>query len=141
MINLHALARPLITAVNPDQPVVVLQSAGFAVQDYEQHPLWAPAVRVMAQPQPVPDRALQFLLQQRQNTIWQDFYLFGDWQGLSRASERGGDLVYWDGYEWQVDQVLERWAPSAGWSKVRCVRLRACDPPELGATEPPGGTA
>lgn len=136
-INLHALARPLITAVNPDQTVIVLPSAGYTVVDYEQVPAWAPAVAAQAQPQPVSDKTLQWLVQQRQNSIWQDFYLSGAWEGLDRASARGGDLVYWDGYEWQVDQVLERWNPTAGWTKIRCVRLRACQPPAVGATEPP----
>lgn len=140
MLNLHALTRPLITLVNPDQPVTILVSAGFTVNaQYEQVPAWAPAVEVMAQPQPVPDRTLQFLVQQRQNSIWHDFYLSGDWSGLDRPAEQGGDLVYWDGAEWQVDQVLERWSPTAGWTKIRCVKLRQCLPPDIGATQPPKG--
>lgn len=140
-LNLHSLVRPLITAVNPDQTVVVLQSAGFEIVDYAQRPVWQPAVAVQAQPQPVPDKALQFLVQQRQNSIWHDFYLQGEWNGLRRAKEQGGDLLYWGGFEWQVDQVLERWSPTVGWTKVRCVQLRACEPPELGATAPPKGAA
>lgn len=140
-LNLHALVRPLITAVNPDQTVVVLQSAGFEIADYAQRPVWKAAVAAQAQPQPVPDKALQFLVQQRQNSLWQDFYLEGEWNGLRRAKEQGGDLLYWDGFEWQVDQVLERWSPTVGWTKVRCVQLRACPPPEIGATAPPRGDA
>ncbi len=139
-INLHALVRPLIAAVNPDQPVIILRSAGFEVVDFEQKPVWAPAVSVMAQPQPVPDKALQFLVQQRQNSLWHDFYLAGDWSGLRRATEQGGDLLYWNGFEWQVDQVLEAWAPTVGWTKVRCIQVRACEPPDAGATQPPAGS-
>lgn len=138
-INLHALVRPLIAAINPDQPVIILQSAGFAVVDFEQKPVWSPAVPVMAQPQPVPDKVLQFLAQQRGNSIWHDFYLSGEWNGLRRATEQGGDLLYWNGFEWQVDQVLEAWAPTVGWTKVRCVQVRACEPPDAGATQPPAG--
>lgn len=79
-MNLHELVRPLINIVNPFQSVVILVSTGFTVNaQYEQVPAWAPAVEVMAQPQPVADKTLQFLVQQRQNTIWHDFYLSGDW--------------------------------------------------------------
>lgn len=133
-LNLHALARPFVTMVNPEVTVIILESAGFAVVDYEQRPAWRPAVAVQAQAQPVADKTLQFLVQQRQNTIWHDFYLPGEWHGLNRAQGKGGDLLYWAGFEWQVDQVLERWP---GWCKVRCVQLRAAEPPEIGATEPP----
>lgn len=136
-LNLHALVRPLITLVNPDVTVIILQSAGFEVVDYEQRPIWRPAVKVQAQAQPVPDKTLQFLVQQRQNSIWHDFYLEGEWNGLRRAREQGGDLIYWEGFEWQVDQVLERWSAGSGWTKVRCVQLRACGAPEPGAAEPP----
>ena len=139
-MNLHELVRARISIVNPFESVVILVSTGFTITaQYEQVPAWAPAVEVMAQPQPVADKTLQFLVQQRQNTIWHDFYLSGDWSALDRPAEQGGDLLYWDGAEWQVDQVLERWNPTAGWTKIRCVKLRETAPPEVGATEPPKG--
>ena len=91
-MNLHELVRPLVGIVNPFQPIVILVSVGFTVNaQYEQVPAWAPAVEVMAQPQPVADKTLQFLVQQRQNTIWHDFYLSGDWSALDRPAEQGGD--------------------------------------------------
>ena len=139
MLNLHQLARGAINSINPDQPVVILQSDGFEVSGYEQRPKWKPAVSVMAQCQPVADKTIQLLNQQRENSIWQDFYLAGDWSGLMRPKELGGDLLYWNGFEWQIDQVLEAWAPTVGWTKVRCVQVRKCSPPEVGAVEPPRG--
>ena len=72
-MNLHELVRPLIGIVNPFQSVVILVSTGFTINaQYEQVPAGAHAVEVMAQPQPVADKTLQFLVQQRQNTIWHD---------------------------------------------------------------------
>ena len=138
MLNLRQLVRAAINSVNPDQPVVILRSDGFEIVDYEQRPKWLPARVVMAQSQPVADKTLQLLIQQRQNTIWRDFYLDGDWNSLRRATESGGDLVYWDGFEWAVDQVLEAWSPTVGWTKIRCVQIRRCDPPEDGAIARPG---
>ena len=138
-MNLHALVRGAITAVNPDQDVMLLQSAGQVVETYQQRPAWAPAVKVKAQVQPTPDKALQWLLQTRQNTVWRDCYLYGPVYGLERASAKGGDMLYFEGFEWQVDQVLEAWSATAGWTKVRVVQVRACEPPEEGATERPEG--
>ena len=137
-LNLHKLVRSAVTSVNPDQCVVVLRSAGQTISEsFLQEPLYFPAVSTMAQPQPVPDSALQFLVQERQNTVWHDFYLDGDWNALLREAEKGGDLLYWDGAEWLVEQVVERWNPTAGWTKVRCTRQRETPPPETGATTPP----
>lgn len=140
-MNLHALVRGAITAVNPDQTVILLQSAGQVVENYQQRPAWAPAVKVKAQVQPTPDKALQWLLQTRQDSIWRDCYLYGPVRGLERATARGGDMLYFEGYEWQVDQVLEAWSATAGWTKVRVVQVRACEPPDEGATERPEGVA
>ena len=138
-MNLHALVRGAITAVNPDQTVILLQSAGQTVSDYQQRPVWQPACVVKAQVQPTPDKALQWLLQTRQDSIWRDCYLYGPVRGLERATTRGGDMLYFEGFEWQVDQVLEAWSTTAGWTKVRVVQVRACEPPEEGATERPEG--
>lgn len=137
MMNLHRLVRSYISTVNMDELVVVLVSNGFDIVDFEQKPIWKPAVMVLAQIQPVPDEALQMLNQQREASVWRDMYLDGDWRGIERSKETSGALIYWDGYEWEVDQILEGWGPTAGWTKLRVVQVRACDPPEIGATEPP----
>lgn len=138
-MNLHDVVRGVIPVVNPDQDVVLLQYAGQVVENYQQKAVWSPAVCVKAQVQPVSDKTLQWLLQTRQNTIWRDCYLYGPIRGLERASACGGDMLYFEGFEWQVDQVLEAWSATAGWTKVRCVQVRACEPPEEGATERPEG--
>ena len=136
-MNLHDIVRSSITAVNPDQTVILLQSAGQEVSDYQQKPVWQPACAVNAQVQPTPDKALQWLLQTRQDSIWRDCYLYGPVRGLERATARGGDMLYFEGFEWQVDQVLEAWSATAGWTKVRCIQVRACPPPEEGSTARP----
>lgn len=138
-MNLHAIVRKTITAVNPDQTVILLANTGQTQgEGYVLTPVWSPAVSVPAQVQPVPAKALQWLLQTRQNTIWRDCYLYGPVTGLERATAQGGDMLYFEGFEWQVDQVLEAWNATAGWTKVRCVQVRATTAPEIGATERPG---
>ena len=107
MLNLHAMVRGMINAVNPDQAVILLASAGQSVDaNYTQRPVWKPAAAVTAQIQPTPDSALQWLLQTRQNGVWRDCYLYGEVSGPERAQAKGGDMLYFVCYECQVDQVF-----------------------------------
>ena len=139
-MNLHDMVRTAITCVNPDQTVMLLQSAGQTVENYTQVPVFEPAVEVKAQVQPVSDKALAWITQTRQSTTWRDCYLYGAVTGLERATAKGGDFLYFEGFEWEVDQVLEAWSATANWTKVRVVQVRQCDAPEAGATERPEGT-
>ena len=49
----------------------------------------------------------------------QAIYITGDYAGVVRADEQGGDLVTLpDGTVWLCALVLERWALSSGWVKI-----------------------
>jgi hypothetical protein len=131
-MNLHALVRGVIPLVNPDQEAVILRSAGYTVDDTgRQEPQYAAPVTARAQVQPVPETVLQHVEGYNQGSIYRHMYLAGDWSGLDRATGQGGDLVYWDGFEWLVDQVVEGWNPTAGWTLIRVVQQRAAEPPEV----------
>lgn len=122
-MNLHKLVRGVIPLVNPDQEVVILRSAGYTVDDTgQQTPQYAEPVTVRAQVQPVPETVLQHVEGYNQSSIYRNMYLMGDWTGLSRSTGQGGDLVYWDGFAWLVDQVSEAWDATAGWTLIRVVR-------------------
>lgn len=122
-MNLHRLVRGVIPLVNPDQEVVILRSTGYTVDDTgRQMPQYAEPVTVRAQVQPVPETVLQHVEGYNQSSIYRNMYLMGDWTGLSRATGQGGELVYWDGFAWLVDQVPEAWDPTAGWTLIRVVR-------------------
>ena len=144
-IDLHDLVRGAITAVHPDAAVTVLLPLPFTVDQYgEQQPQYQAAVTMTAQSQPTPEKAVQFLRMQRENSIWRDFYFYGLVPGLSRADEWGGALLYWAGYEWLVDQVLEDWADGTdgvNWCKVRAIRQRKTEPPAVGSNTPPEAAA
>ncbi len=48
-------------------------------------------------------------------------YLNGDWNGLVREDQKGGDLITLpNGTIWLVAQVLENWCDLNGWVKL-CV--------------------
>lgn len=110
-MNLHQIVRGAVTAVAPDRTVYRLPCLGQQTgTGYQVQPVYGPCEAVTAQVQPVADKTLQWLIQSRQNTIWRDLYVSGLSFGLDRAEDLGGDLYYFDGAEWQVDQVLGRLA-------------------------------
>lgn len=131
-LNLHALARPVVTAVNPDRRVVIRRYAGESVgDDGTPRPRYAPAVAVMAQVQPLPQDKLQYVAQGQQTGIWRQIYLPGDWSGLDRPGGRGGDLVYFQGREWLINPVQEAWGALAGWTLIVVQAQREVPEPEV----------
>lgn len=131
-MNLHNLVRGAISAVNPDVTVVILQSNGFIEDEAgQQIPQYLPPVTVTAQIQPLNSEERQSVERLNQSRIYRNAYLNGDLSGLKRSTEQGGDLVYWNGYEWWIDDVPEAWNPTAGWTRVRLVQQGVAEPPEM----------
>lgn len=131
-MNLYALVRAAIRTVNPDSTVIVRQSSGYSVDaGYNQVPDYLPPVAVQAQVQPVPETLLQHVQNVNENSLYRHMYLSGNWSALARAEGKGGDLVYWNGFEWLVEQVVEAWNPTAGWTLVRVVQQQSAPAPLL----------
>lgn len=142
-LNLHHVVRSGIRAVLPDADAVLLLPMPWTVPengdgDYRPHPEWQTPQGIMVHSQPVPDK-LSFSGQERDNSIRRDFYLYGLAMGVSRADQLGGALLYWDGGEWLVEQVLEDWSQQGDWCKCRAVlqcRVKAPDVPKSPAPPP-----
>ena len=131
-MNLHSIVRGAICAVNPDVTVIIRRSNGFIEDEAgQQIPQYLPTVSVTAQIQPINSEERRSVERLNQSRIYRNAYLDGDWTGLKRSTEQGGDLVYWDGYEWWIDDVPEAWDPTAGWTCIRIVQQRLADPPEV----------
>ena len=123
-MNLHKLVRPLVSTVNPSVVATLLASAGSTTaDDGTRTPAYADPVQIRVQIQ-----ALQY------NDIAQTsglategerraMYISGNWEGLIRADNRGGDIISLpDGSQWLVAMVLENWGDSRGWVKVAATR-------------------
>lgn len=120
-MNLHAIAAPLVAAVNPFVPGKYLASNGLTVNaDGSQTPGYAAPVSVKIQKQALTYRDLQQLDGINLNGEKAAMYISGDWQGVSRPRSKGGDKVTLDGdgSVWLVAQVLENWYNPDGWTKV-----------------------
>lgn len=122
-MNLHAIAGPIVGAVNPSVQITVKVSAGYTTQsDGTRVPSYTLYSNVSAQVQSLTFRDLQQIDGLNLQGTRRAIYLNGDIEGIVRASNRGGDLIVMpDGTVWLVAMVLESWgAPGStdAWCKV-----------------------
>lgn len=118
-LNLHAIVRGAITAVNPDSLGVIRRSTGYGkAADFSQVPTYAADVPDVAmQIQPLTARDLKTLDALNITDIDLACYVNGEVTGVDRKSGKGGDLIQVQGSWYLVTAVLEAWNPTAGWTK------------------------
>jgi len=112
-MNLHGIAAPIISAVNPMQPVTVLVSNGSIVKpDGTRAPTFSVALNVLGQIQPISTRDMAQLEGINLGGIRWKVYLYGEVDSIVRAERKGGDLVVLTSGRhrgtWLVVQVLEQ---------------------------------
>lgn len=130
-MNIRKIANAYTRRVNKNVTVIIRCSNGFVEDESgRQIPQYLPPVSVLAQIQPVNSEERQSVERLNQSRIYRHVYLNGDWRGLQRSTEKGGDLLYWDGYEWWIDDVPESWSATSGWTLVRIIQKRLAEPPE-----------
>ena len=123
-MNLHRLVKSQIGAVNPHVYATLQRSTGYATNaDGTRTPTYGGTETVRVQVQ-----ALQYtdIAQSDGLNIEGErraMYIEGNWEGVVRADQRGGDLITLpDGTNWLVAMVLENWGGRDGWVKVACTR-------------------
>jgi len=122
-MNLHQVVSGAIGTINPHIPMTVRQSNGWT-QDasFKRTPVFIDTP-TKGQVQALSGKDLRQLeaLGIAIQGVGRAVYLNGDWQGLRRYTEQGGDMLIFplpDGRPatWLVVQVLETW--HVGWCKV-----------------------
>lgn len=124
-MNLHALAGPIVAAVNPFVTAQYRQPDGTTTTaaDGKRTPGYLADVPMQVQRQALSSADLRQLDGLNLGGEKAALYVQGDIKAVVRADQRGGDLfVMPDGTTWLVAQVLENWGTTAGWTKVACVR-------------------
>lgn len=81
-------------------------------------PQYAEPVEAIAQVQPLTSDDIKFLNSFNQSSLMKAMYINGDWSGLDRVDESGGDIIVWNNKSWYVTSVPEGFSPTAGWTKV-----------------------
>lgn len=121
-MNLNGIVAPYTAAITPQIIAQLLASSGSSTApDGSRTPLYADPVDI-----PISVQALQYMdlvkldglnIQGERRAV----YLSGDWNGIVRADQKGGDLLKFQEYPgapvrtWLAAMVLESWAD---WTKL-----------------------
>lgn len=127
-MNLHAIANPAVSTVNPNETVVWYQNIGQTTDDTGLiTPIYADPVTLVAQVQADGDAALNYSDRVGQNSIVRRFYLHGTQEqraaGIVRPEVRGGDYIRREinGLYYLIDAVPDDFTATSGWLCVRGV--------------------
>ena len=122
-MNLHAEVMGLISQVNPNIQVTIQKSIG--VQDNDdgsETPLYT-NYSLTGQLQSFSANELKQMDYLNVQDTNRKIYLSGDWTGIVRPDNKGGDLIILpDGSKWLVVQVLQDWSITAGWVALAITR-------------------
>lgn len=130
-MNLHALVRGAITAVNPDVTGRVYVSIGQTTgANGKRVPTYDRIDGVTMQVQPLSMQDVGRLQQMdglNLEAVMRAVYINGAPKGVDRVEMKGGDILYVIDHYWLVVAVLEPW-DTAGWTKVGVAKQ--VNPPE-----------
>ncbi len=123
-MNLHAIVGPCVAAVNPAITGWYRASNGYTTAaDGTQLPAYNSAIAVTIQIQALSYKDLMQMSGMNINGVANALYITGDWRGVDRPDQRGGDLVtLLDGTVYLVVHVLENWSRTVNWTKVAAVK-------------------
>lgn len=119
-MNLRGTANGVVSAVNPNTPAQLVRSTGYkTASDGSMTPTTA-SVDVSVQVQAFSAPQLAHLDSLNIQGVLRNARLDGNWQGVYRPGQKGGDLIVFgtdatvradlQGTTWLVVQVLETWA-------------------------------
>lgn len=119
-MNLNGIVAPLCAAITPNEIISIKPSTGSTTQaDGKRVPTYGDPTSLK-----VAVQALSYNdIVQCENLNIQGLkcaiYLPGDWEGIVRADQKGGDLIVRaNGSTWLVAMILEDWPD---WTKVAAV--------------------
>lgn len=123
-MDLHGLVRGAIQTVNPDITATLLRSTGYSTgASGKQTPTYA-SLSGAAQVQPAGWKDLQQLNALNIQGVARSVYLYGNWMGVVRVDDKGGDVLNFPQIpgaavqSWKVVAVPETWPD---WCRVLVV--------------------
>lgn len=116
-MNLHALVRGAVTAINPDTTIPLKRSTGYTTgANGKQVPTYATPVSGPAQIQAMGKGDLRHMNDLNITGIFRKVFLYGHWMGVVRADQTGGDILSFPqapggtARDWKIVDVMESWA-------------------------------
>jgi hypothetical protein len=125
-MNLHAIAGPVISAINPTQTVDIATGSGVTqAADFSVTPNYSIA-SFPAQIQALTGRELRHVDALNIQGTMRSLYLYGNVTGVLRFSQTNGSLVkFADGSIWMCFAEFEPWSVTAGWCKIGVMSQQA----------------
>lgn len=131
-MNLHAIAGPIVAAVNPMIPGELSRSTGYVTAATgKREPSYAAAETIDMQVQGLTGQELRLVESLNIQGVKRAIHLPGDVQGVDRAKGTGGDLIRFGsgsrvpaglrGTVWLVTLVMETW-DTGNWCRVAAVK-------------------
>ena len=112
-MNLHAIVRGAITAVNPYMPGTFRSSTGYTQNGAKRVPTYNDIPNVRMQVQPMSSKDLQLVDSLNLTGYQRAIYVDGKFDGVVRPLVKGGDLCILatgpNAGVWKVVMVLEQW--------------------------------
>jgi hypothetical protein len=123
-MNLHQLASGAIGTVNPFKQVTIKRNMGYSTrEDGTREPHYV-MLSGPAQIQELTAEELQLFEGLNLQGVSKGIWLNGRWSGTVRADTLGGDIFMFEGADWLVVAVPERWPD---WTHV-VVRMQSPRP-------------
>jgi hypothetical protein len=109
-MNLHGIVRRAITTVNPDVAGVMMVSLGTYTTDAAGHRVPAyTSQSVTIQLQPLSYTDLMKIDGLNLQGVVKKAYVNGNFEGVNRTKQKGGDKLIVNGENWLITQPLEEW--------------------------------
>lgn len=109
-MNLHGIVRGAINIVNRDSPGVMKVSLGTYTTDAAGHRTPAYSEQsVTVQMQPLSYTDLMKIDGLNLQGIKKKAYVNGNFEGVNRPKQKGGDMLIVNGETWLITQPLEEW--------------------------------
>lgn len=123
-LNLHAITRPIITYVHPDEIVTIYFANGQINQNGIITPIYNEPIDVPAQVQNVGEAVLFHSGKVGESNTTRNFYLYANGDippaGLIRQLHRGGDFIKrFDDTFWLIYATPEEFSVNTQWVCVR----------------------
>lgn len=123
-MNLHSIVAPIISIINPPVSGTISPSQGYTTNaDGTRSPSYGAPVPVVIQKQPLQYNDIVMTDGLNLQGERCKMYLKGNWNGIIRADQRGGDLITLaDGTLWLVAVQAENWSDASGWTAIIATR-------------------
>ena len=115
-MNLRKIANRVTSGVNPNVTAQIYKSTGYSTNDDgSQSPSYADAVTMKVQKQAISQSDLQHIDNINLQGQFVSIYTNGNWCGLNRKANEGGDIFVIGDDKWLVVSVPEIWPD---WTRV-----------------------